>query len=572
MKILILLCFLSIVSWSKQEKKNIIFDLADLTVDYEIDDESVFLEAFKTSINDKIIQSEDTEKYSRLTWVSVGIPRLVYINQSHIFIFNNEGFSINIELLTDTIRNLFVQVAKRKYSIQVDLKQIIFLKPDRFECGLRFYDKNGDKYLLNGKASHLSKFPIDVFFEAPAGSMERVALEEILHAEFSIDKTSNIYEEMGISLQCEISAQGRGYQQNSLILSAKQINQLHLVEEVFGPKDSVYVTRKQMSSLAHSLYQQLDIIEEYRLPEREFSSKFVQDLIAQTAELIDQYEPIEKVLENLSPYELKEDIQPDVITEELSRVFTIDKINSQEKLVLNKAKLEKNGDSSAFGLKVNMFANIKALPRVNFNAGYADSDGTISGFSSVSDALNALNSNLENEIQWSRKGNTIIPKSIKASKLARANFMKTLRFSRIKKYLYDAPFKRVYFLKRVHVQEKNNQLTQLNSEMLECKAKLDKLMENEDFFLSLDLLKIERGFLNGSSTVNFEQKFLKSPAIHFSSKYFERNSYEIEINFKTKNGFLYKYEFYHQTKNFEWNALGYCQFDIRKIYEILDSC
>lgn len=41
-----------------QTVNNIVFDLADLTVDYETDDGMIHLEAFKSSLNDLIIEKK----------------------------------------------------------------------------------------------------------------------------------------------------------------------------------------------------------------------------------------------------------------------------------------------------------------------------------------------------------------------------------------------------------------------------------------------------------------------------------------------------------------------------------
>ncbi len=61
----------------QSDGNNIVFDLADLTVDYPTDNGWISLEAFKSSINDLIIQTNDVSKYGQLNWLSIGYPQLV---------------------------------------------------------------------------------------------------------------------------------------------------------------------------------------------------------------------------------------------------------------------------------------------------------------------------------------------------------------------------------------------------------------------------------------------------------------------------------------------------------------
>ena len=82
----------------QSDGNNIVFDLADLTVDYQTDNGWISLEAFKSSINDLIIQANDLNKYGQLNWLSIGYPQLVLTpnptNKSlnQMFIFKPEGF------------------------------------------------------------------------------------------------------------------------------------------------------------------------------------------------------------------------------------------------------------------------------------------------------------------------------------------------------------------------------------------------------------------------------------------------------------------------------------------------
>ena len=73
----ILLSLLISLSIQQSNINNIVFDLADLTVDHTTDYGVVHLEAFKSSLNDVIIEQKAVEKYGQLNWLSIGYPNVV---------------------------------------------------------------------------------------------------------------------------------------------------------------------------------------------------------------------------------------------------------------------------------------------------------------------------------------------------------------------------------------------------------------------------------------------------------------------------------------------------------------
>lgn len=160
-----------------QNVNNIVFDLADLTVDCPTNNGVVHLEAFKSSINDLIIEKKETDKYGQLNWLSIGYPNLVLskvgFNSSALFIMKTTGFEISIEMLTSNFRNIFTSLVKRKYKIYIEPEQIVSLIPANFECHFSFFNDIGEKILISGKAIQLSSFPLKVSFTAPVKTKER---------------------------------------------------------------------------------------------------------------------------------------------------------------------------------------------------------------------------------------------------------------------------------------------------------------------------------------------------------------------------------------------------------------
>lgn len=215
------LFFFSIVKFTNgQSGSNIVFDLADLTVDFETDFGSVSLEAFKSSLNDVILEKSDPTKFGQLNWLSIGFPTLTHgqVNSTQsLFVFRPEGFYAKCDMLTDAHRNLFQGVVYRKYGINITKNQIVNLVPAKFECSILFYYKSV-KYIINGRVSQLGITPLKIDFSAPVGSAERNAFEERL-------KTDG--KNLDLEIKCDIYSQGKAYRQNTLIITGKILNFLN---------------------------------------------------------------------------------------------------------------------------------------------------------------------------------------------------------------------------------------------------------------------------------------------------------------------------------------------------------
>jgi len=232
---LIILCFISIhcqdESRDSDSLDDIVFKLADLTVTYQSDREKVTIEAFKSSLNDAIITSQDKNKYGKLTWLSIGNPRLVKAykketNSYELVKFNNEGFSIYVETLNDDHITLFQNLIKESNNIEVKKRQIVQLVPSKFECKLIFTTEKQKKTILKGEAFQLNISPLDVSFHVPIGSNERKAFEKRLELEGK---------NLDLQFQCEaLRTKGKAYKTNILTISAERISQLGIIQEILA--------------------------------------------------------------------------------------------------------------------------------------------------------------------------------------------------------------------------------------------------------------------------------------------------------------------------------------------------
>ena len=80
----------------QDKNADVLFSLPDLVIEYSLNNiETAQLEAFKTKLNDPILNNKDTEKYGQLQWVSLGHPSLMAIEKDDDlswFDSTNDGF------------------------------------------------------------------------------------------------------------------------------------------------------------------------------------------------------------------------------------------------------------------------------------------------------------------------------------------------------------------------------------------------------------------------------------------------------------------------------------------------
>ena len=160
---------------------------------------------------------------------------------------------------------------------------------------------------------------------------ERLALEKRIRRDGA---------NLDLNIDCEINSKGRAYRQNTLIITGDQLYRIGMIDDLFGPATDRYVTRRQMTDLTSEVYLKLNIIEDYQMPESQFRESFVNDFIAQAANQTFQSIRIEDALALLSQYDFKYDLRPDVITQDLGKIFSIKKTGSKEQIVANRTNFE----------------------------------------------------------------------------------------------------------------------------------------------------------------------------------------------------------------------------------------
>lgn len=270
---------------SSHQQMNIAFDLPDITATVKTASGDFQLEAYKSIDNDRILNGGSKERTSRLFWVSVGFPNFVKTvggkssKNSKLFHFSAKGFRAYIEMMTDSHRLHLAKTATTKYQVNISDAQVVNLILSSFKCSLLLFDETGKKYLLDGKVTDFRHFPLRMDFYAPLKSHERKLFLDFMYES-----------EADLEFDCSMeSSGGKLMKTNTLVINADQLQQIGLEEKLFGPsgakgKDSVYVTRDQMTTLASEMYSTLNIVEDYQMPEIQFSEEFVNGLISQVNE------------------------------------------------------------------------------------------------------------------------------------------------------------------------------------------------------------------------------------------------------------------------------------------------
>jgi hypothetical protein len=334
---------------------------------------------------------------------------------------------------------LLAITAGEKYNVDIKPSQIAHLILSRFECSLPLYD-NGVKYILKGEVSDFRSHPLRIDFFAPQGSKERSLFEKRLLTRGRRRRSTNL------RFTCEMDSMGRVMRANYLKMSSKQVQELGLADELMGPANVSYVTRHQITKLASRIYSDLNIVEEYEIPEHSFSDLFTNELLRQAAGAQFTYVPVEQALAQMSSFtaNIGKDLQATEITEDLGSILEVARSDNKSHIVVNKNFFEAlkeqgktdysgGGQGSFLGI-INIDASVKKVQESSRDWQQANK--------SLNDQLRILNEEAQSDVKWAIKGSQIVPKSIEVAKVSRSSFEKTLSFQRVRKQFYAAPFSR----------------------------------------------------------------------------------------------------------------------------------
>jgi hypothetical protein len=418
---------------------NIVFDLPDLVVIQSVEQRTVQIEAFKSHENDKIMAKSDSKYLKHLMWVSVGSPRLVPMfdrtdDEEKLFHFTNEGFYSHVEMLTVQQRELFRLEIEHKHSIKISIRQIVNLPLLRFSCGLRIHD-NGTQVLVTGAVTNFQVFPLRVDFLAPLQSYGRRLIESALENEDAFD----------LPISCEISSEGDVEKQNKFTISTTQLNQMDLIDGLFGAANSTLVTRRQMNAFMNQVYAKMNVTEEYEMAEYRFKGEFVEDFIKQVLSSEFESIDIDTALSKLSKYALnfdRNDLKPNVIKHEMGRIFRTFKTGNKSAIRVDGESVDDLVQKGYLDVGGGLNANFLNITSVGGGGGaqVTENKKLLLATKSVFENLTDLNSVFEDEVEWEQVGEKIVPKSLKVARLLKSSFSKNLEFNRIRKEKFKTTF------------------------------------------------------------------------------------------------------------------------------------
>jgi len=420
------------------KSSDFIFETPDVVKEYVRDDGmKIRLDAYKTKNNAALLEQQ---QFSGLRWFSLGQPEIVKINTQTMFEFTKLSFNLQFEMLTNRDKELLADEVKRAKGFTVDKIQFSDIDTNTIECYVELYDIKEQKIsILKGKVFNLNKSPYEVEFKYPIGSRERKLFEDEIKEE-----------PLNLKFKCTATAGAQIKKSNTFTITLQESNDIKLSDKLFGSANESYVTRDQLTELSNEVNAYFNVVEDYQIPQEQFSSAFVESLIGLTGQTTFKPVSFDDALKSLSKYSIdfSGDLNPNQITKELSEIFKVEKLGNKSHIVFDEKyfkELETQSSSSGSG-KVS--AGVFGIGGGKASAQYANSQSSywLDKGSSLDDQLNELNTYSENKIKYEFEGNKIVPKSLQVSKLQSSSFKKTLSFSRIKNFYYEADFNRVFTL------------------------------------------------------------------------------------------------------------------------------
>ena len=416
-----------------------IFETPDLSIDYESDYGTAHIDAYRTTNNDKIIASKDPSKYGGLKWVSIGSPRLTQVssyshkNSTSLFHFYKGYFSVYFEMLSKKDKLILQKEVKRVKGLDVSIDSFINIKPNDINCLVNIFNMATEKYvILKGKVYDFKTSPYQIKFHYSRGHPDRVALENMV----------KLLDEEELHIECKLTSGSQIKKTNTFTLTLQEINNLNLVDKLFGDSSEKYLTRDQLTELSNEINNNFQVVEDYQMSQNQFSTTFVESLISLSGESAFKPVSIEKALESLSKYsfDFSGDLVADQITKDISNIFKVEKTVYKSHIVFDERFYNELEQQSASGGSASASARFLGIGGGKASGSFAKSqkEHWLDKGSSLNDQLSDLNNYSKNSIQYEFDGNKIIPKSLKCSKIQSSLFKKSLTFSRIKNFYFEA--------------------------------------------------------------------------------------------------------------------------------------
>ena len=413
--------------FTTSSSEDYIFSLPDIITDFKNEKgDKIKLEAFKTKNNDAIINGKLQEKYGQLQWVSLGHPSLLPIRLNEYFEWSNQHLYAKISMLTDEHICILKRKIQSKYrqlksEDSIENNQIVDMPISEFKCKLKL-ECSDNEIILNGHVKNFKEYPLTLYFNMDKFKTYKKCIE-----------TSLFNETLDHVLDCQVAQKVKLGKRNMLIIAADHETKLDLVNEIFGTAEYKYVTRNQLGQLSTQLMSNLGIYEEFEFDD-EMDYNYIRDeILKQTSTEIFKSVPISEAFSLLSPFNINQDIRPDVITSELSKVLKVTKNGKKEHIIVDKENFNKymQQQSNELGIRIKggygPFGIEGAVNKINEKENQNENLEK-----NLNEQLIEINDAQTNDVVFEQEGEKIIPKSVKVAKLSKAQFNKKLTFSKIK--------------------------------------------------------------------------------------------------------------------------------------------
>lgn len=236
----------AILSSSGAREESIFRSGADLIVTDNQGPVHYILEAYKSSLNDRILKDKTTKNYNQLKWFSYGSPQISTINGSAIH-FTSNGFCVYIEMLNNRHRRLFREEIKRQYGIDVLKDQIKDLTPATFECTMRL--KCYEEYGVWGKVLDLRVFPYRVDFAWKVNGSSEPSDKECMQ--------SNQKENIDFDFECNMTMLSmkptdRPFKKTFRLRTVNQIRNISFDENILERLSNIEMNLKKLNNLLNN--------------------------------------------------------------------------------------------------------------------------------------------------------------------------------------------------------------------------------------------------------------------------------------------------------------------------------
>lgn len=400
----VLRCF-SDIAMADERVSNIRFSIPDLNAVHAVNGVNVDLSAYRVG-----------HAYNGDQWVSIGQPFLIENKDGQIYGFTPENIFMRLRLLANDQREALGKIARIFYPhIKQPLVSLIPLQSIICTTSFTIDDRIVE---LRGEASNLNQYTVTI--EMPYGekSKDREAFQ------------ARIQRPDPLNWVCTFTAAGREISKNEIRVSGKNFEEAAIDHQLFGTRDEVYVTRRQMALLAQEIRTNLEIEEDCEIDGYSFDGHVIEQMMKIISKSFENVK-IDAVIGKLSnfSYSMNEnDLKPDEIYKLYNEAIIIDKRDEYRRRSSKSQYSQMNESSEEQGLHFSgrVKVSCKTFGQLQFGITQTkQSKSEESGASSEDDEA-ATHEFVEQETRMLVEGRYTLPKNLEVVLLQKNDFKRNI--------------------------------------------------------------------------------------------------------------------------------------------------